>query len=48
MQVIKQIADRALWLDRGVTRMEGSGVEVVEAYLDEMGTAKAPSAMEDF
>ena len=48
MQVIKQIADRALWLDQGTARMEGPGDEVVSAYLDEMGTAKAPSALEDF
>jgi teichoic acid transport system ATP-binding protein len=48
MQVIKQIADRALWLDGGTTRMEGPGDEVVTAYLDEMEAGAKPSAMEDF
>ena len=48
MQVVKQIADRALWLDRGTARMEGPGDEVVAAYLEEMDAAATPSAMEDF
>ncbi len=48
MQVVKQMADRALWLDGGMARMEGPGAEVVGAYLEAMGAVEAPSAMEDF
>jgi ABC-type polysaccharide/polyol phosphate transport system ATPase subunit len=48
MQVVKQLAERCLWLDRGVARMEGPGDEVVGAYLEEMDPVKQPSAMEDF
>jgi ABC-type polysaccharide/polyol phosphate transport system ATPase subunit len=48
MQVVKQLADRALWLEGGAARMEGPGPEVVEAYLETTGSAKAPSALEDF
>ena len=47
MQVVKQLADRCLWLERA-PRMEGPGDEVVGAYLDEMDPAKQPSVMEDF
>lgn len=48
MQIVRQLADGCLWLDQGVARMEGTGAEVVAAYLEEMGTQKDASAMEDF
>jgi lipopolysaccharide transport system ATP-binding protein/teichoic acid transport system ATP-binding protein len=50
MQVVKQLADGCLWLDRGEARMEGSTDEVIEAYLVEMGDPMANKAatMEDF
>jgi len=48
MQIVKQLAVRCLWLERGVARMEGPADEVVGAYLEEMGTGKQASAMEDF
>jgi ABC-type polysaccharide/polyol phosphate transport system ATPase subunit len=48
MQVVKQLAERCLWLDAGHARMEGSGEEVVSAYLEETGTSKQASALEDF
>lgn len=48
MQVVRQLADTALWLDRGVVRMVGTGEEVVGTYLEVMGTGKKASAMEDF
>jgi ABC-type polysaccharide/polyol phosphate transport system ATPase subunit len=51
MQVVKQLAERCLWLDRGVARMEGPGDEVVGSYLEEMGDPmiqKKAATMEDF
>jgi teichoic acid transport system ATP-binding protein len=48
MQVVKQLADRCLWLDRGLTRMEGPSDEIIEAYLEEQGSGRKASAMEDF
>jgi ABC-type polysaccharide/polyol phosphate transport system ATPase subunit len=48
MQIVKQLAERCLWLDRGEARMEGPGEEVVGTYLEEMGTGKQASALEDF
>jgi ABC-type polysaccharide/polyol phosphate transport system ATPase subunit len=48
MQIVRQLAERALWLDRGVARMEGPADEVVGTYLEEMGTGRQASAMEDF
>jgi ABC-type polysaccharide/polyol phosphate transport system ATPase subunit len=48
MQVVKQLAERCLWLERGDARMEGPGEEVVAAYLEAAGTGKQASAMEDF
>jgi ABC-type polysaccharide/polyol phosphate transport system ATPase subunit len=48
MQIVRQLAERCLWLDGGQARMEGPGDEVVGAYLEEMGPGKKASAMEDF
>jgi ABC-type polysaccharide/polyol phosphate transport system ATPase subunit len=48
MQVVRQLADRCLWLEEGNARMEGSGEEVVAAYMEHMGAARDASAMEDF
>jgi ABC-type polysaccharide/polyol phosphate transport system ATPase subunit len=48
MQVVKQLAERCLWLETGNARMEGPADEVVGAYLDSQGVEQQPSAMEDF
>ena len=47
MQTVRQLADRCLWLEGGLARMEGPGEEVVGSYLEAMGTGKKASAMED-
>jgi ABC-type polysaccharide/polyol phosphate transport system ATPase subunit len=48
MQIVRQLAERCLWLQEGRARMEGPGDEVVATYLEEMGTGKKASALEDF
>lgn len=48
LEVVKVLADRCVWLDRGVVRMQASADEVISAYLAEehIGESNA-TAMED-
>jgi ABC-type polysaccharide/polyol phosphate transport system ATPase subunit len=52
MQAVKRLAERCLWLEHGVVRMEGPGDEVVQAYLDSQQideeSESAAAAMHDF
>jgi len=47
LQVVKQLADRCLWLERGLVRLEGGSDEVVAAYLADTDEAADAVAMED-
>jgi ABC-type polysaccharide/polyol phosphate transport system ATPase subunit len=47
LEIVKQLADRCLWLDRGETRMLGSADEVVVAYLENEGMGEEAAAMMD-
>jgi ABC-2 type transport system ATP-binding protein/lipopolysaccharide transport system ATP-binding protein len=38
--VVRSMCDRALWLDHGVPQMEGTAVEVANAYLDSVNQAE--------
>ena len=33
---VKRLCDHALWIDKGVERMQGSAIEVCDAYMQEM------------
>ena len=33
---VKRLCDHALWIDKGVERMQGSAIEVYDAYMQEM------------
>ena len=33
---VKRLCDHALWIDRGVARMQGEAIEVCDAYMQEM------------
>ncbi len=48
LEVVRQLADWCLWLDRGIVRLEAPASEVIRAYLyeDNIDTAAA-SALED-
>lgn len=45
--LIKMLADRCLWLERGEIQMEGAAGEVIDAYLDHEGLLEEAAAMED-
>jgi ABC-type polysaccharide/polyol phosphate transport system ATPase subunit len=47
LQVVKQLADRCLWLERGLVRWEAPAADVVEAYLADTNEAADAVAMED-
>jgi teichoic acid transport system ATP-binding protein len=48
LQVIKQLATRAIWLEKGEVAMSGDSDEVVQAYLASRGMNEKLTAMEDF
>jgi len=41
MNAVRRIAERTIWLDRGIIRMDGATEQVVAAYLAEAGERKA-------
>ena len=48
LEVVKLLADRCVWLDRGLVRMEASADEVVSAYLaEEQIEESSTTALED-
>jgi ABC-type polysaccharide/polyol phosphate transport system ATPase subunit len=48
LEVVKQLAEGAVWLDRGIVRAEGRADDVVEAYLsDEHIAPTQATALED-
>jgi teichoic acid transport system ATP-binding protein len=48
LEVVKALAERCVWLDRGVVRFEGSADDVVSAYMDEEHIeATSATALED-
>jgi ABC-type polysaccharide/polyol phosphate transport system ATPase subunit len=48
LEVVKSLADRCLWLDRGLVRMEASADEVIAGYLAEQQIDEFdPTALED-
>ena len=36
IEEVKRLCDHALWIDRGVARMQGEAIEVCDAYMQEM------------
>jgi ABC-type polysaccharide/polyol phosphate transport system ATPase subunit len=44
---IKDLADEAIWLDKGVLRMQGEPKEVIDAYADFLGVKEDSLTMED-
>lgn len=44
---IREMSDEVLWLDHGTRRMLGPADDVVDAYVEDTGTANNPSAHED-
>ncbi len=42
MEQVRQLCQRAIWLDRGVVRSDGDAEEVAGAYLDEQVSAQQP------
>jgi ABC-type polysaccharide/polyol phosphate transport system ATPase subunit len=48
LEVVKALAERCVWLDRGIVRLEGAADEVVSAYMaDENIEATSATALED-
>jgi ABC-type polysaccharide/polyol phosphate transport system ATPase subunit len=48
LEVVKQLAQRAVWLDRGIVMAEGGASDVVDAYLTDGDLASTDvAAMED-
>jgi ABC-type polysaccharide/polyol phosphate transport system ATPase subunit len=48
LEVVKALAERCVWLDRGLVRFEGSADDVVSAYMDEEHIAStSATALED-
>jgi ABC-type polysaccharide/polyol phosphate transport system ATPase subunit len=48
LEVVKQLADGCVWLDRGIVRAQGSANDVVAAYMaDEHIAANTATALED-
>jgi ABC-type polysaccharide/polyol phosphate transport system ATPase subunit len=45
--LVKLLADRCLWLERGEVRLEGEAGEVVDAYLEHEGLGGDAAAFED-
>ena len=41
LPIIRQVCTRLIWIEDGVTRMEGETETVIEAYLEHMGRRKA-------
>lgn len=36
IEEVKRLCDHALWIDKGVARMQGGAIEVCDAYMEEM------------
>jgi teichoic acid transport system ATP-binding protein len=48
LEVVKALAERCVWLDRGIVKLEGPADEVVGAYMsDEQIDATNPTVLED-
>ena len=48
LEVVKALAERCVWLDRGIVRLEGSADEVVSAYMAEENIEESSAtALED-
>ena len=48
MDIVKQLADTCMWLDRGTIQAEGPADEVVDAYLkNQKVDTETPAALED-
>ena len=45
---IKELCDKAIWIDKGVMQREGDPEEVVDEYLDFMKARKSAATMDDF
>lgn len=49
LQIVRQLADRCLWIDKGHAVVEGPAGDVIDAYLARSGVAPTrPAAMVDF
>jgi len=47
LEVVKNLADRALWLDKGLVKMEGTTEDVIGNYLEHLAVEANATSMED-
>ena len=36
IEEVRRLCDHAIWLDKGIARMQGSAEEICKAYMEEM------------